>query len=660
MNPEQDPYETSDMVTEDLAIEAIESVMHEMGSEMGKQSKPRLKHNLSIDVSLIETAMSADEGMEGMEPVDYHQDAVDEDAVTTPEAQKVEAFDYDSIAVNMMKFQVEHHFSDDNLAVDNRMLSKLHNDPEYWVSIKSILAISQIAAITEDPEIVKKAVHRSEMLILNHDETKIKRKDFIPPKPRHHKNMRRTIFIYGLSPNDGVHSVKAMCEGIGGIHGIIFDDGKRYIFRPDAIKAADLEPIDREVAVAIMTRKFGPKAVRSNSASFEDAMSPNQTSAWLQMEQHRVSINPSLDNQRMTHSLSLQIPDSSQAPNAPVFIHPVPNPNGDPLDFSHLKSCFVVFQSQSLAQKFVKSRARTIDGIRALQLYEYIKYQKKLCMNKASGISALMSPNSIKLTLNSPTFAILGARHQANRSSHSSRGPSHSHSHSRPSRPSQSPLLLNASPRPHAPKANVAKPTMYNLEPVQRPQMDYYGSPQGSRSPAMEYFISGHFQDGLPTVVPEAEARALNQQFEREMSLKASPNKNMYGSPRNGKRNSNNNSWSNRRDRVHGTKNRQSNSHRNRRNQHFRNSKMNSNDWRESMNHQQVHNGRNSGGRGRGRGSRGGMRNRGRGQKRSMGNSPYPDPAPMYFITSNAPPFSMDNEQYVNPNGQQQYGGPRY
>ena len=43
---------------------------------------------------------------------------------------------------------------------------------------------------------------------------------------------------------------------------------------------------------------------------------------------------------------SLNIPDSAKAPSSPVFVHPIPNPNGDPLDFS-FKNLFWYISIQS-------------------------------------------------------------------------------------------------------------------------------------------------------------------------------------------------------------------------------------------------------------------------------------------------------------------------
>ena len=59
------------------------------------------------------------------------------------------------------------------------------------------------------------------------------------------------------------------------------------------------------------------------------------------------------------------------------YAHPLRNPNGDAQDFSHLKTCFVVFESQSQATKCVKARVRAIDGMRCIHKYDYNKVAKK-------------------------------------------------------------------------------------------------------------------------------------------------------------------------------------------------------------------------------------------------------------------------------------------
>ena len=64
----------------------------------------------------------------------------------------------------------------------------MHQDPEYWVSLKVIANLTKIKEITEDINIILAAIRNSEVLILNENETKVKCKDYIPPKPKHHKN----------------------------------------------------------------------------------------------------------------------------------------------------------------------------------------------------------------------------------------------------------------------------------------------------------------------------------------------------------------------------------------------------------------------------------------------------------------------------------------
>merc|ERR1712113_302086 len=71
---------------------------------------------------------------------------------------------------------------------------------------------------------------------------------------------------------------------------------------------------------------------------------------------------------------------------------PVRNPNGDAQDFSHLKTCFVVFESQSQATKCVKARVRAIDGMRCIHKYDYNKVAKKFRTAQMKGEQLSFSP----------------------------------------------------------------------------------------------------------------------------------------------------------------------------------------------------------------------------------------------------------------------------
>eukprot|EP01084_Bolivina_argentea_P113962 203007_1 len=281
-----------------------------------------------------------------------------------------------SITINKVQFQVEYLFSDANLALDNQLLSKLHQDKEYWVSVRFIAHLKHIKSITDDIDVIKKAIHNSEILVLNNSETKVRRTNFIPPKLEPHKHMRQTVFIYGLSDNYNDKRIIKMCSQYGDLNAIVFDNGDKRILRRQMSKYSnDLPKIDREAAVEIMRIKFSTRAVKSDS-------------------------NPSLtEKQRISDEVSciseLRNSHANQAPTSRIYVHPTDNPNGNCLDFSHLKTCFAIFTSQKQANDFVKSRVKANDGIEAMHQYEYFKFLKRDSLNKARINSPLISPISI-------------------------------------------------------------------------------------------------------------------------------------------------------------------------------------------------------------------------------------------------------------------------
>lgn len=237
---------------------------------------------------------------------------------------KPEAFDYDAIAVNMVRFQLEYQFSDENLCLDNYLLSRLRRDAAYWISLDTVASLSKIASITEDRAVILKAVQSSHLFLLRTDASsgciKLKRKDYTPPRPRHHKNMRRTAFLYGLTPKDTtVAAITALCSPHGKLNAIAFDDADiaTHIADTTAVNAADVECVDRRVAELIMASKL----------------------------------------------------------------------NASPMADQGLRSCFVVFASQSQCSHFVKARRSELP--RALHQYEYTKWQRKESLHRARGISPL-------------------------------------------------------------------------------------------------------------------------------------------------------------------------------------------------------------------------------------------------------------------------------
>merc|ERR1712038_942498 len=64
---------------------------------------------------------------------------------------------------------------------------------------------------------------------------------------------------------------------------------------------------------------------------------------------------------------------------------------GDSINLTNLTTAFVVFESQSQANKCVKTRSRhSVDGIRTMHKYDYNKVVKRL----GKGQSPLFTPNA--------------------------------------------------------------------------------------------------------------------------------------------------------------------------------------------------------------------------------------------------------------------------
>lgn len=93
--------------------------------------------------------------------------------------------------------QIEYYFSDSNLPKDKFLWETVNNDPEGWVDIDTLLKFNRLKSLTTDHEIIKNAVKQSvELLELNEDGTKIRRK--IQIKPKSDDVIERSIYVQGI------------------------------------------------------------------------------------------------------------------------------------------------------------------------------------------------------------------------------------------------------------------------------------------------------------------------------------------------------------------------------------------------------------------------------------------------------------------------------
>ena len=119
-----------------------------------------------------------------------------------------------------MKFQIRYHFSDENLSMDNYLLSRMHEDSEYWVSLSTVANLTKIRALTDDEKLVLQAIENiideePGFIMLNENKNKIKRCNYTPALPSQHKDLRRTVFIYGIPSNVDKQALKKICSQYG-------------------------------------------------------------------------------------------------------------------------------------------------------------------------------------------------------------------------------------------------------------------------------------------------------------------------------------------------------------------------------------------------------------------------------------------------------------
>jgi hypothetical protein len=136
----------------------------------------------------------------------------------------VETYDHQKYIENAVQFEVDYHFSDISLSMDNYLLSRMHEDKNYWVSFEIVANLTKIKSITNDYDLIRKAIRNSKLIIFNDNETKVKRPNFIPPKPKQHKDLRRTVFLYGLSNNITIKQIKLLCSPYGNVKKVVLDN----------------------------------------------------------------------------------------------------------------------------------------------------------------------------------------------------------------------------------------------------------------------------------------------------------------------------------------------------------------------------------------------------------------------------------------------------
>ncbi|ORX87870.1 La-domain-containing protein [Anaeromyces robustus] len=150
--------------------------------------------------------------------------------------------------------QIEYYFSDSNLPKDKFLWETVNSDPQGWVEIDTLLKFNRLKSLTTDHEIIKNAIKQSkELLELNEDGTKVRRK--IQIKPKSDDVIERSIYVQGIptSINKPVEAIeKYLAEyGIEHVHINAFRNKNRS-FKGEAF----IELKTKEDAETIISKKL--------------------------------------------------------------------------------------------------------------------------------------------------------------------------------------------------------------------------------------------------------------------------------------------------------------------------------------------------------------------------------------------------------------------
>ena len=125
-----------------------------------------------------------------------------------------------------VKTQIEYYFSDENLLKDSFLLKHINRNKQGYVSLKLVASLRKIKSLTKDWEVVLEAVTTSDLLDVNAEKTKIRRK--APPPQIDMSHVNKTLVATNLSEeNATVNQLEQIFGRYGGIlHVRILQPGK--------------------------------------------------------------------------------------------------------------------------------------------------------------------------------------------------------------------------------------------------------------------------------------------------------------------------------------------------------------------------------------------------------------------------------------------------
>merc|ERR1719295_555062 len=132
-------------------------------------------------------------------------------------------FDNEFVLQNLIRAQLEYLFSDYHLTNDTYLLARMQDNDKHWLSVDELCHNQKIRCLTSKKDRILQALRESKYLQLSPDDEQVRRPDFTLPKLKPNRDLRRTVFLYGIPPNKAEQEIRKVLSQHGHIKRIHFE-----------------------------------------------------------------------------------------------------------------------------------------------------------------------------------------------------------------------------------------------------------------------------------------------------------------------------------------------------------------------------------------------------------------------------------------------------
>ena len=98
----------------------------------------------------------------------------------------------------------------------------MQDNPQHWLSIDELCHNQKIRCLTIKKDRILRALRESKYLQLSSEEDKVRRPDFTLPKLKPNRDLRRTVFLYGIPASKSEQDIRKLLSQYGHIKRIHF------------------------------------------------------------------------------------------------------------------------------------------------------------------------------------------------------------------------------------------------------------------------------------------------------------------------------------------------------------------------------------------------------------------------------------------------------